>query len=70
MFTMITVEASNAAYSSSTTDDRKNQYRHVSGAVVNALANIAAKLQGEAALNELLVSNILCKLRWTILVFN
>nr|CAD7405817.1 unnamed protein product [Timema poppensis] len=55
MFTMITVEASNAAYSSTATDDRKNQYRHVSGAVVNALANIAANLQGEADLNDLLV---------------
>ncbi|KAK7873127.1 hypothetical protein R5R35_006354 [Gryllus longicercus] len=55
MFTMITVEASNAAYSQSATDDRKNQYRHVSGAVVNALANIAANLQGEAGMHELLV---------------
>ncbi|XP_063216675.1 phosphatidylinositol 4-kinase alpha isoform X2 [Bacillus rossius redtenbacheri] len=55
MFTMITVEASNAAYNPSATDDRKNQYRHVSGAVVNALANIAANLQGEADLNDLLV---------------
>ncbi|KAJ4431264.1 hypothetical protein ANN_19861 [Periplaneta americana] len=55
MFTMITVEASNAAYSQSATDDRKSQYRHVSGAVVNALANIAANLQGEAEMNELLV---------------
>ncbi|XP_067015107.2 phosphatidylinositol 4-kinase alpha [Anabrus simplex] len=55
MFTMIVVEAGNATYSSTAADDRKNQYRHVSGAVVNALANIAANLQGEAGMNELLV---------------
>lgn len=51
MFVTITVEASNAAYS----NDRTNQYRHVSGAVINALANIAANLQGETEMNELLV---------------
>lgn len=51
MFVMITVEASNAAYS----NDRTNQYRHVSGAVINALANIAANLQGDSEMNELLV---------------
>lgn len=55
MFTTITVEASNAAYSQSAAEDRKSQYRHVSGAVVNALANIAAHLQGEAEMNDLLV---------------
>lgn len=51
MFKEITVEASSAAYM----DGKNNQYRHVSGAVVNALANIAANLQGEANMNELLV---------------
>ncbi|KAG8287986.1 phosphatidylinositol 4-kinase alpha [Homalodisca vitripennis] len=51
MFVTITVEASNAAYS----NDRTNQYRHVSAAVINALANIAANLQGETEMNELLV---------------
>ncbi|XP_012288489.1 phosphatidylinositol 4-kinase alpha [Orussus abietinus] len=52
MFMTITVESSSAAYASS---DECKQYRHVSGAVINALANIAANLQGEAELNELLI---------------
>ncbi|XP_050667764.1 phosphatidylinositol 4-kinase alpha isoform X1 [Leptidea sinapis] len=51
MFTVITVEAASAAYQH--TDDRK-QYRHVSGAVLNALANIAANVRGTNARLELL----------------
>ncbi|XP_072934257.1 phosphatidylinositol 4-kinase alpha [Epargyreus clarus] len=51
MFTVITVEAASAAYHH--TDDRK-QYRHVSGAVLNALANIAANVRGTGARLELL----------------
>lgn len=51
MFTVITVEAASAAYHH--TDDRK-QYRHVSGAVLNALANVAANARGPAARVELL----------------
>ncbi|XP_046963733.1 phosphatidylinositol 4-kinase alpha isoform X2 [Vanessa cardui] len=51
MFTVITVEAASAAYQH--TDDRK-QYRHVSGAVLNALANIAASVRGAGARAELL----------------
>ncbi|CAB3220116.1 unnamed protein product [Arctia plantaginis] len=51
MFTVITVEAASAAYHH--TDDRK-QYRHVSGAVLNALANIAANVRGTSARLELL----------------
>ncbi|XP_059048933.1 phosphatidylinositol 4-kinase alpha [Achroia grisella] len=51
MFTVITVEAASAAYHH--TDDRK-QYRHVSGAVLNALANIAANVRGTNARLELL----------------
>ncbi|XP_064074423.1 phosphatidylinositol 4-kinase alpha isoform X1 [Vanessa tameamea] len=51
MFTVITVEAASAAYQH--TDDRK-QYRHVSGAVLNALANVAANVRGTGARLELL----------------
>ncbi|XP_048482102.1 phosphatidylinositol 4-kinase alpha [Plutella xylostella] len=51
MFTVITVEAASAAYHH--TDDTK-QYRHVSGAVLNALANIAANVRGTGARLELL----------------
>ncbi|XP_041971459.1 phosphatidylinositol 4-kinase alpha isoform X3 [Aricia agestis] len=51
MFTVITVEAASASYQH--TDDRK-QYRHVSGAVLNALANIAANVCGTSARFELL----------------
>ncbi|XP_068623293.1 phosphatidylinositol 4-kinase alpha [Battus philenor] len=51
MFTVITVEAASAAYHH--TDDRK-QYRHVSGAVLNALANVAANARGTSVRLELL----------------
>ncbi|XP_053617223.1 phosphatidylinositol 4-kinase alpha isoform X3 [Plodia interpunctella] len=51
MFTVITVEAASAAYHH-TTDTK--QYRHVSGAVLNALANIAANVRGTNARLELL----------------
>ncbi|XP_031331988.1 phosphatidylinositol 4-kinase alpha isoform X2 [Photinus pyralis] len=53
LFTMITVESSNSAYGN-VADDKK-QYRHVSLPVVNALANIAANIQGEHQMNELLM---------------
>lgn len=46
MFALVTVDASNAAYS--TERSLASQYRHVSRAVINALANIAANLQGES----------------------
>jgi phosphatidylinositol 4-kinase len=52
MFTMITVESSNAAYGNPTNE--KAQYRHVSRPVINALANIAANIQSETQMNELL----------------
>ncbi|KAL3270935.1 hypothetical protein HHI36_021440 [Cryptolaemus montrouzieri] len=52
MFTMITVESSSAAYGHAGSE--KAQYRHVSRPVINALANIAANIQGEQQMNELL----------------
>ncbi|XP_045467840.1 phosphatidylinositol 4-kinase alpha [Harmonia axyridis] len=52
MFTMITVESSSAAYGHAGSE--KTQYRHVSRPVINALANIAANIQGEQQMNELL----------------
>ncbi|XP_013774772.1 phosphatidylinositol 4-kinase alpha-like [Limulus polyphemus] len=54
MFTMITVESS-SAYNIGSAVDRKQGYRHVSLSVINALANIAANLQGETEQLELLV---------------
>ncbi|XP_015180131.1 PREDICTED: phosphatidylinositol 4-kinase alpha isoform X1 [Polistes dominula] len=51
MFSM-SLGSSTATYASN--DDRK-QYCHVSKAVTNALANIAANLQGETELNDLLL---------------
>ncbi|KAK8766666.1 hypothetical protein V5799_006551 [Amblyomma americanum] len=53
MFTMITVESS-SAYNVGSVEDRKQGYRHVSLAVINALANVAASLQGEEDQLELL----------------
>lgn len=44
--------SSTATYAAN--DDRK-QYCHVSKAVTNALANIAANLQGESELDDLLL---------------
>ena len=56
MFTSITVEDCSTVYSNSgETDKTKNQYRHVSQAVLNALANVANGIQGENETNELLV---------------
>lgn len=51
MFSM-SLGSSTATYASN--DDRK-QYSHVSKAVTNALANIAANLQGETELDDLLL---------------
>lgn len=53
MFAMITVESS-SAYNVGSVEDRKQGYRHVSLAVINALANVAASLQGEEDQLELL----------------
>lgn len=53
MFTTITIQSS-AAYTNNI-DDRKQSYRHVSLAVINAFSNIARRINGKAELIELLV---------------
>ena len=56
MFTSITVEDSSTVYGQQGQQPAQlSQYRHVSQAVLNALANIASGVQGESEMNELLV---------------
>lgn len=52
MFSRMTVQSASQAYSSN--PDQRKQYQHVSDAVVNALGNIAANIQGEAEMLDLL----------------
>ncbi|CAL8078131.1 unnamed protein product [Orchesella dallaii] len=51
MFVMFTVEASSSTYA----ENPDCKYRHISGSVMNALANIALNLEGEPLMNDLLV---------------
>ena len=57
LFSETTVEASHAVYSSK--DSRRLEYSHVSGAIINALANIAANMidttENKARMADLLV---------------
>lgn len=52
MFSRVTVQAASLAYSSNL--EQRKQFHQISDAVVNALGNIAANIQGEAELLELL----------------
>lgn len=53
MFSRVTVQSASLAYSSN--PEHRKQYHNVSDAVVNALGNIAANIQGESEMLELLI---------------
>lgn len=52
MFSRVTVQSASQAHS--TNPEQRKQYQHVSDAVINALGNIAANIQGEAEMLDLL----------------
>lgn len=53
MFSRVIVQAASLAYRSNL--DQRKQYQNLSDAVVNALGNIAANIQGESEMLELLI---------------
>lgn len=52
MFSRVTVQSASLAYTSD--PEHRKQFHHVSDAVVNALGNIAANIQGDSEMLELL----------------
>ncbi|ALC49915.1 PI4KIIIalpha [Drosophila busckii] len=52
MFSRVTVQSASLAYTSD--PEHRKQFHHISDAVVNALGNIAANIQGDAEMLELL----------------
>lgn len=50
MFSVFTIKASSSAYA-----QPENEFRHLSGAVINALENIAMHVKGEETMTDLLV---------------
>ena len=61
LFSETTVEASHAVYSHNGGDSKRQEYSHVSGAIINALANIAANMIDNTA-QQVRMADLLVKL--------
>merc|ERR1719347_2082557 len=61
LFSETTVEASHAVYSHNGGDSKRQEYSHVSGAITNALANIAANMIDNTA-HQVRMADLLVKL--------